>query len=197
MKRFRFRRSCTVALAAATVLMVPTTDARAALVSMVSDALSGKPVPDFEGETLDGTILRSADFHDQAVVVNFLASWSPVYQGETQDLRKLHAQLASRGVRFIGVLVDPLEMIIPAPYYRKFAGNRSIKVLITGVTPAATGAIAGATFVLGRRAIIDGQTLLICIVALLLLTKVRNGPEPSVILAVGVVGLIVRGGFGP
>jgi len=89
--------------------MVPTTAARAALVTMVSDALSGKPVPDFAAETLDASILRSADLQGQAVVVNFLASWCPVCQGETQDLRKLHAEWAGRGVKFIGVLVDPLE----------------------------------------------------------------------------------------
>ncbi len=84
-------------------------------------------------------------------------------------------------------------VILPAPYYRKFAGNRSIKAFVDGVTAAATGAIAGAAFVLGRRAVVDLPTLLIFLVTLLLLTKVSRIPEPVVILASGIVGLAVRG----
>ena len=49
--------------------------------------------------------------------------------------------------------------IIPAPYFRRFADNRPIKAFVDGVTAAATGAIAGAAFVLGRRAIIDVPTV--------------------------------------
>ena len=38
---------------------------------------------------------------------------------------------------------------------RRFATNRSVHAFVDGVTAAATGAIAGAAFVLGRRAVID------------------------------------------
>src|SRR5262249_10431821 len=40
-----------------------------------------------------------------------------------------------------------LFVIIPAPYFRRFAGNRAVKGFVDGVTAAATGAIAGAGIV--------------------------------------------------
>lgn len=49
-----------------------------------------------------------------------------------------------------------LFVVIPAPYYRRFAQNAQIHAFVAGVTSAATGAIAGAVFVLGERAITDG-----------------------------------------
>src|SRR5215216_290476 len=48
-----------------------------------------------------------------------------------------------------------LFVVIPAPYFRRIAGNRKVHAFVDGVTAAATGAIAGATFVLGRRALFD------------------------------------------
>ena len=85
-----------------------------------------------------------------------------------------------------------LFVIIPAPYYRRFAGNRSIKAFVDGVTAAASGAIAGAALVLGRRAIIDIPTALICVGTLLVVTKFKKAPEPAVIMAAGVLGLVAK-----
>jgi chromate transporter len=45
--------------------------------------------------------------------------------------------------------------------------------------------------VLGRRAIIDGPTITIAIVTLLVLVRVRRVPEPLVIIAAGVVGVVL------
>jgi chromate transporter len=88
-----------------------------------------------------------------------------------------------------------LLVVIPAPYYRKFAQNPQIKAFVAGVTSAATGAIAGAAIVLGRRAIFDLPTLAIFGGTLLVLAKVRKVPEPLVILATGVLGVLLRGGI--
>jgi chromate transporter len=97
-------------------------------------------------------------------------------------------------VAAIGVFLPCyLFVIVPAPYFRQIAKNRQVKAFVDGVTAAATGAIAGAAFVLGRRAIIDLPTALIALATLALLSKVRKVPEPLVILAAGVVGFIVRG----
>src|SRR5262249_4896374 len=63
--------------------------------------------------------------------------------------------------------------IILAPQYHKFASNRSVRSFIDGVTSAAIGSIAGATFVLGRRALTDYQTLLICLVSALIVFKFK------------------------
>jgi chromate transporter len=88
-----------------------------------------------------------------------------------------------------------LLVIIPAPYYRRFAQNRQIKAFVTGVTAAATGAIAGAAIVLGRRALLDLPTVAIFAATLLVLTRVRRIPEPLVILAAGLVGVVIKGGL--
>src|SRR5262249_27148886 len=85
-----------------------------------------------------------------------------------------------------------LFVIIPAPYFRRFAANRAVKGFVDGVTAAATGAIAGAAIVLGRRAIVDLPTSLIALGTLGALVYVRRIPEPLVIVAAGVIGLILR-----
>jgi chromate transporter len=84
-----------------------------------------------------------------------------------------------------------LFVIIPAPYFKRIARNQSVKAFVDGVTAAATGAIAGAAFVLGRRAIVDLPTIVILLVTWLLLTKIKKAPEPLIIIAAGLVGLAV------
>jgi len=59
------------------------------------------------------------------------------------------------------------------------------------VTAAATGAIAGAAVVLGRRAIVDLPTALVALGTLGVLTRLKRVPEPVVILAAGAVGLAI------
>ena len=88
-----------------------------------------------------------------------------------------------------------LFVVIPAPYYRRFAQNAQLHAFVAGVTSAATGAIAGAVFVLGERAITDVPTLSIALITLLLLLMVKKVPEPLVILMAGVVGCWLKSGM--
>jgi len=105
----------------------------------------------------------------------------------------LVAGLAGAVLAAIGVFLPCyLFVIIPAPYYRRWARIPQIKSFVDGVTAAATGAIAGATYVLGRRALIDVPTVVIFAATLLVLVKVRKIPEPLVIVAAGVTGLLLR-----
>ena len=85
-----------------------------------------------------------------------------------------------------------LFVVLLAPHYRRVADNRSVKAFVNGVTAAACGAISGAAFVLGRRAIVDLPTAAIFTVALVLLSVVRKLPEPVLILAAGAVGLVLK-----
>jgi chromate transporter len=85
-----------------------------------------------------------------------------------------------------------LFVVIPAPYFRRFADNPRVKAFVDGVTAAATGAIAGAAFVLGRRAIVDLPTIALAALTWLLFTRFKKLPEPLVILAAGVAGLVLR-----
>ena len=92
----------------------------------------------------------------------------------------------------IGVFLPTyLFVIIPAPYYKRHAKNVKIKAFVDGITASATGAIAGAAFVLGKRAIVDVPTILIALVTFAVLFKIKKVPEPFVILLAGIAGLLL------
>jgi chromate transporter len=82
-------------------------------------------------------------------------------------------------------------VLIGAPYYRRFAQNKQVKAFVQGVTAAAVGAIAGAAYILGRRAIVDIPTACIAGITLALLLWTKKIPEPVIILAAGVAGLLL------
>jgi len=90
-----------------------------------------------------------------------------------------------------------LFTIIPAPYFKKHGKRPGIAAFVDGVTAAAIGAIAGACVVLGRRTIFgeswmpDVPKLVILLVTLGLLLKFKRLPEPIVVLAAALVGLVI------
>jgi len=86
-----------------------------------------------------------------------------------------------------------LFVILPAPHFRRFARNPQVHAFVDGVTAAATGAIAGAAFVLGRRAITDLGAAIICVVAFAILAKAKRIPEPVIMIGAGILGLITKG----
>ncbi len=85
-----------------------------------------------------------------------------------------------------------LFVIIPAPYFNKFAKNLSIRAFVDGVTAAAIGAIGGATIILGKRALTDKVTLVLCGLAFIILFKVKKIPEPVLIFFAGLIGLVLK-----
>jgi chromate transporter len=87
-----------------------------------------------------------------------------------------------------------LLVILFARWYRRVAASISLRLAVDGVTAAATGAIAGAAFVLGRRAVVDLPTAAIFAGALAVVLLVRRVPEPILVLAAAAVGLALRGG---
>jgi chromate transporter len=92
-----------------------------------------------------------------------------------------------------GVFLPPYLVVVSlAPSVRKWAGNPRVRAFVGGVTAAAAGAIGGAAFVLGRRAIIDVPTVIIALVTFAILTRTKKIPEPVLILAAGAVGLALR-----
>jgi chromate transporter len=84
-----------------------------------------------------------------------------------------------------------LAVVLAAPSFHRVMASEHLKAAVDGVTAAATGAIAGAVMVLGRRAIVDGPTIAIAIATLLVLARLRRVPEPLVIIAAGVVGVVL------
>jgi chromate transporter len=82
--------------------------------------------------------------------------------------------------------------VIPAPHFKRWSRNHAIRAFVDGVTAAATGAIAGAAFVLGRRAIVDLPTLATAAATLVLASRFRRVPEPVWILVAGVLGVVLK-----
>ena len=82
--------------------------------------------------------------------------------------------------------------VLAAPHFRRLAESVRIKAFVDGVTAAATGAIAGAVIVLGRRAVVDVPTILICVGTLGIIVTMKRVPEPALIAASGVVGLLLK-----
>jgi chromate transporter len=85
-----------------------------------------------------------------------------------------------------------LLVVIPAPYFRRYAGKGRIKTFVDGVTAGAVGAIVGAVFVLARRSLVDRTTIAIALVSLVALWRVKKLPEPLLILVAGIVGVAVK-----
>jgi chromate transporter len=82
-----------------------------------------------------------------------------------------------------------LFTIIPAPWFSRNRDNALLKAFVLGATSAATGAIAGAVILLARRAIYDVPTAAVALISLGVLWRFKV-PEPILVAAAGIVGLI-------
>jgi chromate transporter len=91
----------------------------------------------------------------------------------------------------IGVFLPVyLFVVVPFPWFDRISGNPKVKGFVAGVTAAASGTIAGACFVLARRAIVDVPTLVIGAVALVVAWRFKV-PEPMLIAAGAAAGLVI------
>ena len=84
-----------------------------------------------------------------------------------------------------------LFTVLPAPYFRRYGKLPGIVAFVDGVTAAAIGTIAGAVVVLGKRSIIDVPTLALMALTVLVLWKLKKAPEPVIVAAAAIIGLIV------
>src|SRR5262245_20283654 len=66
-----------------------------------------------------------------------------------------------------------LFVVVPAGWFRRHAGSVHLRAVVDGVTAAATGAIAGAVFVLGSRALVDVLTWVIALATLAAVPRFR------------------------
>ncbi len=83
-----------------------------------------------------------------------------------------------------------LGVVIPGPWFVRHRDNPQIKAFVKGATAAAAGAIAGATVVLSRDAIVDVQTVAIALIALVLLARFKV-KEPFIVLLGAAAGLVL------
>ena len=84
-----------------------------------------------------------------------------------------------------------LFVVFVGPFYKRFAQNAQVRAFVQGVTAAATGAIAGAAFVLAKHSIRDLWTVSIALATFLVLMKWKV-PEPVIIAAAGLLGLAIQ-----
>jgi len=85
-----------------------------------------------------------------------------------------------------------LVVLLVSPHFSRIAKNPQLKAALAGITAAATGAIAGAVIVLGRRAIHDWLTTAIAVVALALTLKWKI-PEPVLVAFAAIAGMLFYG----
>ncbi len=98
-----------------------------------------------------------------------------------------------------GMLVAAVGVFMPAwivvmataSRFHAIARREGVRDFVRGVTAAATGAMAGAAFILGRRAIIDTPTALIALITFALLTRTKVS-ELWLIGGAAVVGMVMR-----
>jgi chromate transporter len=82
-----------------------------------------------------------------------------------------------------------LIVILLSPVYQRIARNQQVHAAVAGVTAAATGAIAGAAFVLGKNSIHSLAAALIAFVSFALLLRWKM-PEPLLIVVGAALGLL-------
>jgi chromate transporter len=88
-----------------------------------------------------------------------------------------------------------LFVVLPAPYFRRHRDQPIIGAFVQGVSAAATGAIAGAAFVLARRATTDWWTAVLALATLLVLIRWKIS-ELWLIGAAAAAGLLIVGAGG-
>ncbi len=100
---------------------------------------------------------------------------------------------------FWGSLVAASSVFLPVYLFVLFIGKYIIRYrehpmlrgFVKGATSAASGAIAGATVVLGQGSIVDVTTAVIGAVSILLLWKFKL-PEPAIIAAAAIAGIVLH-----
>jgi len=92
-----------------------------------------------------------------------------------------------------------LFTVLPAPYFKKYAKNPSIKAFVDGITSAVIGALTASviiiainTFTQNHTVAIDIPSVIIAVVTVIALLYVKKIQEPYIILAAAVIGLILK-----
>jgi chromate transporter len=103
----------------------------------------------------------------------------------------LVAKVPGAVVAAVGVFLPVyLFVVVPFPWFDRISGSPQMKAFVGGVTAAASGAIAGACFVLARRAFVDVPTVLIGVAALAVAWRFKI-PEPLLIAAGAAAGVVI------
>jgi chromate transporter len=107
---------------------------------------------------------------------------------------------------FVGYLLDGLRgaaaatvgifapavlfTLVATPILLRHAENPRLKGFIRGITVAVVGVLVGTTYLVGRTAIGDALTIAVAAASLVVLFVWKKLPEPAVVLAGALIGLI-------
>ncbi len=101
--------------------------------------------------------------------------------------------LAGAGVATVSIFTPIyLGVVVPGRWFIRHRENAQIRAFVKGATAAAAGAIAGATVVLTRQAVVDVPTGAILAASLVFLWRFKNR-EPILVLLTGALGLLLKG----
>lgn len=85
-----------------------------------------------------------------------------------------------------------LLTIIPAPYFKKYAKNTSIKAFVDGITATVVGALVGSVILIAMRSVVDIPSALIALASLLTLIYFKKIQEPYIILVAALAGYALK-----
>lgn len=88
--------------------------------------------------------------------------------------------------------------VIPAPYFKKIAKNKSIKAFVDGITASVIGALTGAVAIIAYRTfvnaegVVDFTSIGFAAATTLILTKYKKTQEPLIIVVAALLGFIIK-----
>lgn len=96
-------------------------------------------------------------------------------------------------VAAIGVFLPAYAIVvIVAPHFQRIRERAVVRHFANGVTAAAIGALLGAVIVMAMRSLVDVPTIAIAIVSLVILIVGPKTPEPLVLVAAAIIGVVVK-----
>jgi chromate transporter len=104
----------------------------------------------------------------------------------------LVAGVAGATVATLGTILPSFLLTVAlAPAVRRFGTRPGVAAFVSGVTAAAIGAITGAVVVLGRQSLIDLPTILLALATAGVLWTSKRVPEPVIVAAAALIGLLL------
>ena len=91
----------------------------------------------------------------------------------------------------VGIFAAPvLFTILATPLLLRYRADPRVAGFVRGVTVTVVGVLVGTTYLVGRQAIGDWLTALISVASLAIIIYWKRIPEPAVIAAAALVGLL-------
>ena len=91
----------------------------------------------------------------------------------------------------VGIFLPPvLFTVLATPIILRYYKQRRVAGVIRGIGVTVVGVLAGTTWLVGKEAVVDWVTAAIGIVSLVVVLTFKKLPDPFVVLAGGVIGLL-------